>query len=98
MITDGLTVKALTLMNLAGDGLPNPNPERPPGMQGIDDLLNWAQFLAFAVAIGGLIVAGAMLAINLRNGQGSDEGVMLTKPIIGALVISAAGAIIGILV
>lgn len=78
-------------------GLPNPTPERPPGMEGLDTLLNWAQFIGFVVAIGGLIVAGAMLAINLRSGQGSDEGVMLTKPIIGSLVIAAAGAIIGVL-
>lgn len=79
------------------DELPNPSPARPPGMEGLDTLLDWAQFLGFAAAIGGLIVAGAMLAINLRTGQGSDEGIMLTKPIIGALVIAAAGAIIGLL-
>jgi len=77
--------------------LPDPTPERPPGMGGLDTLLNWAQFLGFTVAIGGLIVAGAMLALSLQQGRGTDEGVMLTKPIIGALVIAAAGAIIGLL-
>lgn len=82
---------------LVTDSLPDPTPERPPGMSGLDTLLNWAQFLGFTVAIGGLIVAGGMLALNLQQGRGTDEGIMLTKPIIGALVIAAAGAIIGLL-
>lgn len=77
--------------------VPNPSGEQPPGMGGINTLLDWAFWLGLAACVAGLIVGGAMMAIQSRRGEGSQHAGSIAMACVGALVIGAAGMLVGAL-
>lgn len=78
--------------------LPDPDPAQPPGTEGITTLLGWLKWVALIVCLAGLVIAGAMMAINSRRGEGGEHAGRIGMALAGVIVISAAGAIIGFLI
>lgn len=77
--------------------IPDPAPVQPPGTEGITSILGWAKWLALAVCIFGLFLAGALMAVNARRGEGSDHAGRIGVALAGVVVISAATALVGFL-
>ena len=77
--------------------IPNPDPTQPPGSEGILAILGWAKWVALAVCVAGLIIAGALLAINSRRGEGGEIAGRVVAALIGVIIISAAAALVGFL-
>lgn len=76
--------------------LPNPTPQRPEGMEGVDTLFNIMMWGGFSIAILALMVGGALLALMaLGRTQARDALEKIAWPILGAIVIGAAAGLIG---
>jgi hypothetical protein len=91
-VVDHLT--AIVPLKIPGD----PAIKQPPGTQGINDVMGWAKWIALAVCILGLVVAGALMAIQSRRGEGSEHVGKIGMALAGVVVISAAGSLVGFLV
>lgn len=95
MIADWVSATGahLSEMVLAQDF--NVSPEAPPGMEGpIKKLLAYAKWLAYAVTVLGIIVAGGGAVVSRQQGS-SEEGTQTAIRIgVGAAVIGAAGSIL----
>ncbi|GGC17736.1 hypothetical protein [Cellulomonas carbonis] len=87
---DSLTAAVITT-------IPNPTPVQPPGTEGLLDIMGWVKWVALAICIIGLIVAGAMMAIQSRRGEGGEHAGKIGMALGGVIVISAAGALVGFL-
>lgn len=77
--------------------VPNPSGEQPPGMGGINTILDWMFWLGLAACVAGLMAGGALMAIQSRRGEGSEHAGRIAMGCIGAIVIGAAGMLIGAL-
>lgn len=82
--------------NLAA-AIPNPGPIQPPGTEGLVSIMGWVKWIALAVCIIGLVVAGALMAVNSRRGEGGEHMGKIAMALGGVIVISAAGALVGFL-
>lgn len=71
--------------------------EAPPGSEGFLTILRWAAWIAFGVCVLGVIVAGAMMAISSRQGQGGEHGARLMWVLGGCIVIGSASGLVGAL-
>lgn len=77
--------------------LPDPSPTQPPGTGAVDTLMDWLFWGGLVVCIAGLIIAGAMLAINQQRGEGAQSASRIGFVLGGVIVISAASALVGAL-
>ena len=90
----------MSLHSIAGAVLgtiPDPTPVQPPGTEGLLDIMGWVKWIALAICIIGLIVAGAMMAVQSRRGEGGEHAGKIGMALGGVIVISAAGALVGFL-
>lgn len=78
--------------------LPDPDPVQPPGTGGIATAMGWLKWVALAVCIIGLLVAGAMMAIQSRRGEGGEHAGKIAWALGGVIVISAATSLVAFLV
>lgn len=60
--------------------------------------MGWAKWIALAVCILGLVIAGALMAIQSRRGEGGEHVGKIGMALGGVVVISAAGSLVGFLV
>jgi hypothetical membrane protein len=60
-------------------------------------LLGWGKWIGLAMCVAGLIVAGAMMAIQSRRGEGGEHVGTIGKVLAAVILIGAAGAIVGFL-
>ncbi len=74
----------------------NTNSVQPPGTQGVLTVINWVAWIVFALCAIGLLIAAGRVAIMHRRGQ-SMEDTGLGGPIIGCIVGSCAGLVVGAL-
>ena len=77
---------------------PDPAPVQPPGTDGFVTIMGWVKWVALAVCIIGLIVAGAMMAVQSRRGEGGEHVGKIGMALAGVIVISAAATLVGFLV
>ena len=77
--------------------IPNPAPVQPPGTGKFLDVMGWVKWVALAVVIIGLMVAGAMMALNSRRGEGGEHAGRIGGALMGVIVISAAASLVGFL-
>lgn len=83
---------------LLAAGVPDPgNGVAPPGSEGFLTIVSWAAWIAFGVCVLGVIVAGAMMAIASRRGEGSEHGARLMWVLAGCIVIGSASGLVGAL-
>ncbi|OJU46221.1 MAG: hypothetical protein BGN98_11870 [Microbacterium sp. 69-7] len=78
--------------------IPNPEPVQPPGTNGFVTIMGWVKWVALAVCVIGIIVAGALMAINSRRGEGGEHAGRIGFALGGVIVISAAASLVGFLV
>lgn len=78
--------------------LPNPDPVQPPGTGGISLAMGWLKWVALAVCIAGLLIAGAMMAIQSRRGEGGEHAGKIAWALGGVIVISAATSLVAFLI
>jgi hypothetical protein len=71
---------------------------KPPGADGVDTILAWAAWMAFAICVLGVIIAGATMAIQHRRGEGGESMARLGWVFGGCIVIGSASALVGALV
>lgn len=74
--------------------LPDPDPAAPP-IEGLTSVLAWAKWLGLFVCILGLIAGGATMAVSASRGDGLTMGKQIAFPILGAIIVGGAVALIG---
>ena len=79
------------------DVVPTPVAAQPPGTEKVATLLGWGKWIGLAMCVAGLIVAGAMMAIQSRRGEGGEHVGTIGKVLAAVILIGAAGAIVGVL-
>lgn len=90
--------RAVILSGAVVAAVPNPRSSQPPGFNRFVDVMAWGKWVALGVCIMGLIGAGAMMAVQSRRGEGGEHVGKIGFALIGVIVISAAGALVGFLV
>jgi exosortase/archaeosortase len=70
---------------------------RPPGADGIDTVISWVTWIAFSICILGVVIAGAMMAIGQRRGEGGEHAARLGWVLAACIVIGSASALVGTL-
>ncbi|MBA3807751.1 MAG: hypothetical protein H0X28_05070 [Solirubrobacterales bacterium] len=86
---------ALTVMA----AVPNPGQgEAPPGSTGFLTILKWAAWIALGVCVLGVILAGAMMAVQARRGEGGEHASRLGWVLGGCIIIGSASALVGAVV
>jgi hypothetical protein len=78
-----------------------PNPGQgaaPPGSEGILTILKWAAWIALVVCVLGVIVAGAMMSVQARRGEGGEHASRLGWVLAGCILIGSASGLVGALV
>lgn len=78
--------------------IPDSPPIQPPGTEGVTTILGWLKWVALAICVIGLIVAGALMAIQSRRGEGGEHAGKIGMALGGVIVISAATSLIGFLI
>ncbi|SJZ61474.1 hypothetical protein SAMN02745673_00927 [Marinactinospora thermotolerans DSM 45154] len=79
--------------------IPDPGSgEAPPVGAGFTTILGWVKWLALAVCVAGLMIAGATMAIQSRRGEGGEHMGRIVMVLTGVIVIAAATSLIGFLV
>ena len=88
-----------TCLSTSSSPVPNPGQgTQPPGSDGIVKILGWAAWIAVAVCVVGVLIAGAKMAIEHRRGGGGESVASLGWVLGGCIVIGSASALVGALV
>lgn len=86
------------LIGLLPMQIPDPDPVRPPGTQGVTTLLAWLKWIGFAVVAGAIIIGGILIAVSLRRGEGQDALPKIIWPMVGAIIIGGGvGMVTGLI-
>lgn len=92
-MTAGAWYGAITASALAQ--VPNPGRgKQPPGFDKFALLMSWVAYIGFAVCVLGLIVCGATMAIEHRNGGSGGMGGRVGQVMIGCIIIGTASGIV----
>lgn len=70
----------------------------PPGSEGLITILRWVAWIAFAVCVAGVMIAGAAMALGNRRGEGGEHAARLGWVLAGAIVIGSASGLVGALI
>lgn len=92
-----LDVLVTALSHVAASGIPDPAPVQPPGTEGFITGMGWLKWGGFALGVVALIVAGVMIMFARQRGEGHDMLQKIGMPVVGVVVVSAAGGIVGAL-
>ncbi len=76
----------------------DPTPERPPGFEAADTVMNYVMWGCYAVAFIGLLLIGAMFVVSHRRGQASEHAGSLGVWGFGMLIIGGASGLFAALV
>lgn len=77
-----------------------PNPGRgaaPPGSAGLIKILQWVFYIASAMCVLGVLIAGGMMAVSVQRGSGGEHVTRLGWALGGCIVIGSASALVGAL-
>ncbi|RJK92539.1 hypothetical protein D5H78_18865 [Vallicoccus soli] len=76
-------------------GVPDPGTGvAPPGSEGFLTILQWAANIGLGLGVLGVIVAGAMMAVASRRGEGQEHGSRLMWVLAGCIVIGSASGLV----
>lgn len=89
--------KALPSLGLLLADVPNPDATQPPGTEGFNTILGWLKWGGLAACVAGIIIAGAMMAIQHRRGEGGESLGKVGWVLVAVIVISAGASLIGFL-
>lgn len=75
--------------------VPNPGDgAAPPGSAGFISIMGWAKWIALGLCVIGLIVAGAIMAVSHRRGEGGEHGARIGYALGGVAVIAGAFSLV----
>ncbi|WP_201736576.1 hypothetical protein [Bifidobacterium xylocopae] len=77
--------------------VPNPAPVQPPGTQGLITIVGWAKWAALAALVVMLIITGLYFSWKSRRGDGGEGVGAIGAVLIGAVIVSASGTLVGFL-
>jgi hypothetical protein len=68
----------------------------PPGTAstGITTLIGWVTWIAISVCVVGVVIAGAMMAIGQRRGEGGEHAARLGWVLAACVVIGSSNALV----
>jgi type IV secretory pathway VirB2 component (pilin) len=64
---------------------------------GIKTVVGWVTWIAFSICILGVVIAGAMMAIGQRRGEGGEHAARLGWVLAACIVIGSAAGLVGAL-
>ena len=77
----------------------NNTPTAPNAVKGnVETVVNWVTWIGMMVCVLGIIIAGTMMAIGQRRGEGGEHASRLGWVIAGCIVIGAASGLVGALI
>ncbi|MFC0624920.1 TrbC/VirB2 family protein [Kribbella deserti] len=81
-------------------GVPDPGAGTAPGdTEGkITTVIGWVTWLAFAVCALGVIIAGGMMALGQRRGEGGEHAARLGWVLAGCIVVGSAAGLVNALI
>lgn len=68
--------------------------DNPPGMDKLKGVINWVKIIAYLICGLGIIIAGAMMAIGQRRGEGGEHAARLGWVLAACIIIGSATAIV----
>ena len=71
--------------------------EAPPGSDKLLKVVDWVRWIAFTVCILGILIAGAMMAVGQRRGEGGEHAARLGWVLAACIVIASATLLVGAL-
>jgi hypothetical protein len=74
--------------------LPMDGGQEPPGADKLNLVLDWVKWIAYTVCILGVLIAGAMMAVGQRRGEGGEHAARLGWVLAACIVIGAATALV----
>ena len=77
--------------------LPNSLPMEAPPVEvtkGLNKVLGWVKWIAYLICALGIIIAGGMMAIGQRRGEGGEHAARLGWVLAACIVIGAATALV----
>lgn len=76
--------------------IPDPEPVAPPGAEGpVGVILSWVKWIALIVAVIGVIVIAAKIAINIRRGEAAGELGGLLYIAVACILVGSAVSLVG---
>ncbi|MBC7630547.1 conjugal transfer protein TrbC [Aeromicrobium sp.] len=86
------------LLTTIATAVPDPGQgEAPPGSDGLVTILRWVFYIASAMCVLGVLIAGGMMAVSVQRGSGGEHVSRLGWALGGCIVIGAASALVGAL-
>jgi hypothetical protein len=76
--------------------IPDINPEMPPGMEGVNTLLNWIAGGVIVLGVGMFLVSAGSLIVGAINGREMNGFKGLAFSILGCVLATAAGVIMAV--
>lgn len=84
----------ITALNVLAQ-VPNPGGgEAPPGSEGLLTILRWAAWIALALGVLGVIIAGITMMIQVRRGEGGEGLSRLGWTLAGCVVVAGASGLV----
>lgn len=75
--------------------IPNPGGgSAPPGSEGLLTILSWAAWIALALGVLGVIIAGITMMIQVRRGEGGEGLSKLGWTLAGCVVVAGASGLV----
>ena len=84
-------VSQLPLVDDPGTG------SKPPGAEKLNLVIKWVTWIAFTICVLGIVIAGAMMAVGQRRGEGGEHAARLGWVLAACIVIGSASALVGLL-
>jgi type IV secretory pathway VirB2 component (pilin) len=93
MIHAAINLQA-TVLDVAAQ-VPNPGGgQAPPGSEGLLTILSWAAWIALALGVLGVIIAGITMMIQTRRGEGGEGLARLGWVLAGCVIVAGASGLV----
>lgn len=78
--------------------IPTPgDPKAPPGFERFTDMMGWVKWLCLGVLVISLMAAGAKMGFGSRQGDGEEHAGRVGRVLLGVIIVTAAGSLVGFL-
>ncbi|MFD9466404.1 hypothetical protein [Streptomyces sp. NPDC060027] len=90
-----IAAKAHQYIYLADGKVPDPNRNAPNALTGkVDTVLGILAWAGTAAGVAGVLITGAMMAISMRRGEGSEHMGRLGMVLGGCVLVATAGPVV----
>jgi hypothetical protein len=92
---NAIAAKAHQHLYLADGKVPAPTKNAPPELTGkVDTVLGILAWAGTAAGVAGVLITGAMMAISMRRGEGSEHMGRLGMVLGGCVLVATAGPVV----